>query len=298
MIRPRAAVELEHAGIRFPPDFARRLERIVLRVRAARERREGAGSAALAGRGDEFVGYRPYRPGEDMAPLDWSLLARLDRPYVRVTRREASESWAILLDSSASMGVGPPGKLEACAMLSSALAALALREGARVTIALTDSDSGSRTEFRVRSKSDLQRLLVSFEATRASGDRGIARALATWRPPAEAGRVFVCGDLLDVEASDLAVLRRRGRELFAVQVLAPIELAPPVSAAVEWVDPENGERVDMELGASSVAAYRRELETVLEGWRLSCARHGIAHLCASSAQPFEDLLPRLFGLPT
>ncbi len=296
MIRTRSTLELAHARVSFGPEFPRRLERIVLRLSAARERREGAGSAALAGSGDEFVGYRPYRPGEDLRPIDWNLFARLDRPYVRVTRREASQSWAILVDTSASMGVGPPGKLQACAELACALSALALRGGASVTIALTEAGEGARKDYRVRSKRDLPGLLAFFESSRAAGDRGIARSLATWRPPAETGRAFVCGDLLDLDASELAPLRRRGRELFAVQILAPIELAPPAAGSVEWLDPESGEHVGMEVGTRLVAAYRRELETVLERWRLSCQRHRIAHACASSAEPFEDLLPRLFGL--
>lgn len=291
----RAPPELLHAGVSFPPLFARRLERFALRVSAARERREGAGSAALAGRGEEFVGYRPYRPGEDLRPIDWNLYARLDRPYVRVTRREASESWEVLVDTSASMGVGPPGKLQACAELACALASIALRQGARTTIHLAGA-GGSLREARVRVAPDLPRALGFLEGARARGTLGIASALASWRPSTGAGRVFVCGDLLDLEPAGLAALRRVGRELFAVQILAPHELVPPEQGGVEWIDPETGERSIVELDSALAAAYRRELDKLLESWRASCARHGVVHMCASSDQPFEVLLPRLLGL--
>ena len=84
-----AAIELPCPGVAFPPEFVGRLERLSHRVSTARQRREGAGGLRLTGAGEEFVGYRPYRIGEDLRRLDWDLFARLDRPYVRVRRREA-----------------------------------------------------------------------------------------------------------------------------------------------------------------------------------------------------------------
>src|SRR6185503_20613138 len=130
----RDKVLLPSPGVRFAPDFLARLGRLVARLASQRERREGEGRARLFGVGSEFVGYRPYRSGEDLRALDWNLLARLGRPYVRVAAREASEAWAVLLDTSASMGVGRPGKLQLGAELALALAALGVARRARVAL--------------------------------------------------------------------------------------------------------------------------------------------------------------------
>src|SRR5262249_34167570 len=111
-MRARPPVPLPSPGGRFAPDLLARVGRLGARLASLRERREGAGRARLFGAGEEFVGHRPYQTGEDLRALDWNLLARLGRPFVRVAAREASEHWAVCLDTSASMGVGVPGKLQ------------------------------------------------------------------------------------------------------------------------------------------------------------------------------------------
>ena len=295
LARREAEALLPCPDVRFAPGFARRLQRLVLRLSSARERREGAGSAALAGSGDEFVGYRPYRAGEDLRDVDWSLLARLDRPYVRVTRREAAEHWALLLDSSASMGVGPPGKLQVAAEAACAVAAIGLRQGARVRLRCIGAE-GLSSEIEVRAKHDLARLMTFLENTRAVGDVGLSRLLSERRALVDAGRLFVLGDFADLDPADLAPLHRRGREVLALQWLAPLELDPPLGGGVEWVDPETGEGTELDLDARSVAAYRRSLEARLEAWRNFAARHGLRYHCASSAEAFEDVLPLLLGV--
>lgn len=281
-------------GVAFGPDFTRRLERFVLRVASARERREGSGRAALGGSGEEFIGFRPYRSGEDLRALDWSLFARLDQPYVRVTRREASERWTLFVDTSASMGVGPPGKLQSAAEVTCALACLGLRMGARVQVVPSHA-SGSRGEIVVRRKPDLPGLLNFCESQRAQGARGLAGLIAERRPPAEAGRVFLIGDLFDLQASDVLGLTRRGRELFCVQILAPIEFTPPALGSVEWKDPEGEGRLALEVDEAQAAAYERELHERLESWRLLAARHRFGHGSFSSDTPFEDVVRTLLG---
>ena len=131
---------LPSPGVRFGSDYLRRVGGLVGRMAGIAERREGRGRAALYGAGEEFVGYRAYRPGESLAALDWNLLARLDRPFVRVAKREASESWAILIDTSASMGVGVPGKLQCAAELAAALCATGSRASAEMNL-WTSADS-------------------------------------------------------------------------------------------------------------------------------------------------------------
>src|SRR5258707_756618 len=109
-------------SVRLDAALRARAERFAARLSAARGRREGAARAGLSTGGLEFDHYRPYRPGDDLRALDWDVYARSDQPVVRVLRPEAGERWAILIDTSASMGVGPPGKLQRAAGCARALA--------------------------------------------------------------------------------------------------------------------------------------------------------------------------------
>jgi uncharacterized protein (DUF58 family) len=281
-------VSLLAPQVRFAPGFVRRLAELSARLSAASSREEGAGRSVLAGAGDEFVGHRPYRPGEELRHVDWALLARLDRPFVRVHRREAGERWWILLDASASMGLGEPGKLQRAAEVASGLAVVGLRSGARVRLVASD---GGFPSFELRRRSELRGWLAFLEGRRAAGEPGL-RALvdhARARIERGTGRVFLIGDLLDLEPREALSLARPGRELVAVQILAPHELAPP-EGDVEWLDPEGGARVTVALDERSRVAYAQLLEARLEAWRSSFARHRAAYGSWSSAVPFEEIV--------
>src|SRR6478609_1172426 len=63
----------------------------------------GAHPSRLRGNSSEFSEFRPYRQGDDPRRVDWRLLARSDRAYVRLTTDRATLRTAILVDASASM---------------------------------------------------------------------------------------------------------------------------------------------------------------------------------------------------
>lgn len=292
---PPAQPVLPAPEVRFEPGFLRRVELLGLRIAGARERREGAGRTALCGGGEEFAGFRPYRPGEDLRALDWHLFARLDRPFVRVTRREARERWAILVDASASMGVGPPGKLQRAAETAVAIACAGLRMGASTRLFVGGARREEVLEFELRRRRDPAQLLAFLGAQRASGSEGLGALL---RAPAlfqEAGRVFALSDLGGLEPEGLLALARRGRQLSLALFLAPGELEPAEGGGVEWWDPEGGERLALRLDAATIERYRQRLEERLEHWRAFGARHAIAFGAWSSAVEFETVVRGLFG---
>ena len=299
---PRAAHSaLPSPTVELGAELPQRLVRFAARVSSARERREGAGTASLAGAGHEFVGYRPYARGEDLRALDWSLLARLDRPYVRVLRREAGERWLVMLDTSASMGVGPPGKLQRAAEVCAALACLGLRLGAEVRLVdvAQRGEAQATRSVRVSKRAEIADVLAFVAARRAHGtlpDQAYAREAAAG---ARASRVFAVGDLLPVAPVELLSLATRGREVFAVQILAPHELVPDTVGArdayAEWWEPESNRRRIAPLDATSCARYAALLERRLDAWRAACAERRVRYACSSSALAFEEIALRALG---
>src|SRR6185503_15155275 len=247
----RDKVLLPSPGVRFAPDFLARLGRLVARLASQRERREGEGRARLFGVGSEFVGYRPYRSGEDLRALDWNLLARLGRPFVRVAAREASEDWAVLLDTSASMGVGRPGKLQLGAELATGLDALALARRATVELVL----SGAPQRCVLSRRGGLGAWMRLLESVRAEGRAGLASALPALARRRGAGRVFLIGDLCDAEPRELFALARPSRELFLAQILARDELVPERRGAVRWVAAEDGAAREVWVDDASAGRY-------------------------------------------
>src|SRR2546422_225611 len=57
----------------------------------------------------EFTEYRPYTPGDDPRYLDWQLLARTDRYYIKKFEDETNLRCHLLVDNSRSMTYGSRG---------------------------------------------------------------------------------------------------------------------------------------------------------------------------------------------
>jgi len=84
----------------------------------------------------EFADYRDYTQGDDLRRLDWNVLARLERPFIKLTEEEEDLAVHLLVDTSDSMN-WPPGDADAAE--NKLLYALRLA-GALGTIGLTSGD--------------------------------------------------------------------------------------------------------------------------------------------------------------
>ena len=72
------------ATLGFDTGLLARLERLSLQARRTfRGGGHGGRRAATHGASTEFHDHRQYAPGDDLRHLDWNLLARLDRLYVK-----------------------------------------------------------------------------------------------------------------------------------------------------------------------------------------------------------------------
>jgi uncharacterized protein (DUF58 family) len=279
--------------VRFQSDFPRRAWNWAAHRAAARRRPwapEGAGAARSPGAGFEFLGYRPYRPGEDVRQVDWDSYARFEVPLVRVHRREGGERWSVRLDTSASMGVGDEHagatKLQCACEVAFALATLGVTQGARVEI---ESGSG---RFVVRKRSDFAAALAFLSELRAEGIGGMPK-----RGAAGATHVFALGDLFDDVVSDMAPLARRpGCQVSLTRLLAPHELEAPSDVdAVDWIDPESGAHLEVRLGRRAREHFDQLLSSELDGWRTWCARHRVGFGVASTLERFEPIATAALG---
>lgn len=280
---PPSLRRLEYrARARFGADFARRLELFVARIASSRERREGARVGRGAGDGAEFVGYRPYRAGEDLRRLDWNLFARLDRPFVRVTRPEVGGRWLVWLDASASMALGTPTKWQRACELAAALACVGVRAGARVRL---EASSAPGRPFELARLAELSRLFVWLSDLEAHGELGLASLL---RPVPRVSALYAIGDGLDLEPAALVALAGPARTLGAAWILAPDELTPGPRGPVRWLEPETGASVELEVDSAARTRYLEVLEARLDAWRRELGRVGAALAVAPSTAPFEE----------
>ena len=71
----------------------------------------GLHSSPYKGFSVEFAEHREYTSGDDPRHLDYKMLARTDRLYIKQYEEETNMRVQILLDSSGSMGYSYDGKL-------------------------------------------------------------------------------------------------------------------------------------------------------------------------------------------
>ena len=123
-------------------DTERLLVRLEWRViRRLDGRVAGGYRTAHRGTGTDLVGLREYTEGDDARHIDWNVTARLNEPQLRVFTEDRELTVWLVLDRSASMTVGPPGrgKDDVLSELALVLARLFGRGGNRVGALLYDT---------------------------------------------------------------------------------------------------------------------------------------------------------------
>jgi uncharacterized protein (DUF58 family) len=241
----------------------------------------------------EFADYREYQPGDDFRYLDRHVYARHGRTVLRQFHIDQQASITVLLDMSASMAAGEPAKERLAKQCAAALTAIALFGGDRVDIGLFDGQ-GVQWHPRLAKVASLPRLFGWLEGAKARGEvslEGVARV--TYERLSPGGLLVVVSDwLLDGVPAALARWFQRGQELVALQVLSPDELDPRRlgSGALQLVDAERGEVVDVDLSPDTETRYREAFEAHQRELRDSMAAVQAWHVSASSDESVDDVL--------
>lgn len=242
------------------------------------------------GTAGEFTEYRLYRQGDDPRQLDWKLLARSDRAFVRLTDDRALLSTWIVLDGSASMDFpdarhrtpNVPDKWTAARTIAIGLAHVAHASADPVGIVCSTANGPRRLMPRSR-----RGTIAEIARTLASADAGGSPALAPLLAPLPANsRVVIISDLLgDGEAllTEAAHLVAAGALIDCVHVVAAEELSPAGGAHLAR-DPEAHEieRVfDRNAMRDYLAAFGEFRANMARRWRAMGAGYTEARTDAS-----------------
>lgn len=246
----------------------------------------------------EFADYRPYVPGDEIRALDWRALARTDRLYVKLYRKETDMSGYLLVDTSASMGYagadgdGGTTKLEYCRFLAAAISYLMLKQGDRPGLATCDealrayiAPGGSMPH--------LHRVLHGLETAQAGGATNVAASLKALFPLARRrGLLVVMSDLLEDPADlfhSLSMFLHCGFAVLLFHVLTDDELNLPKAAAARFTDTEGAGAIDAEPAAVR-SAYRAEIRAWLDELSSGAKARGIHYRLLSTSTPYHEAL--------
>ncbi len=282
------------AGFLNPAEM-HKLGRLVLNSRYVVEGNlAGAHRSPLKGPSSEFADHKAYGLGDDPKHIDWRVLARTDKYFVKRFEDETNLRVYLALDRSASMdyGSGEITKYAFACRLAAALGYVTVKARDSVGLYLYSDKVDARMEA-ANSFAHLNNLLKKIAEEPPGEKTGIAEALHEIAASVQRrALIVVISDLLgDENAVNIALahLRKQRHDVIVIQVLDPVEIDLPLKKASELTDLETG--ATMAINPRGIAAeYRKVFGEFLEQYRKACAGMNIDYRLVRTDQPIEDFI--------
>jgi uncharacterized protein (DUF58 family) len=242
----------------------------------------------------EFAQHREYTHGDDTRHLDWKVLGRTDRYYIKQYEQETNYVANILLDGSESMkyASGKLSKLQYGKMLAACLAYLVLHQGDAAALGLFDTEMRDYTP-RSDSQATIHRLISKLAAFEPRNQTNIATVLHDMaRQIRRKGIVILISDFFDDEQSVLdgiQHLRFGGNEVVVFHILDPYELEFPFVGLVEFEGLEGAPKI-LTRPSEIRRSYLREMEAFRLRLRDGCERNQCHYVLVNTAHPLEEVL--------
>ena len=252
----------------------------------------GEHPSRVLGGAAEFTEYRVYRQGDDPARIDWKVLARTDRVFIRLSRDRTVLPTTIVVDASASLAY-PEATLEKwqyARFIALGVAAAARRGGDPISLAVATASGPRQLPPRTRQGAihDIARLLSEVVP---AGSPALGPLLARVSTP---GRIVIITDFLgDADAVFAAAARMcaAGREVYAIHVVHAKELNPAPRGAL-LIDPES-----TDLRRPLTEQTRELYMTAFNTWRAELARRwrgaGATYVLVDSSEPAAYAVRRI-----
>jgi uncharacterized protein (DUF58 family) len=235
-------------------------ERLLLRlewrvIRRLDGRLAGSYRTAHRGIGADLAGLREYIEGDDARHIDWNATARLNEPQLRLFTEDRELTAWLVLDRSASMSVGAPGrrKQDVLTELALVLARLLGRGGNRVGALLYDTAPGDRAAVRAvpPGTGRAHALRIGAELARTGGDAGYSRTTnlaamldAVAKLARRRALIVVVSDFIGDGHWERSLLRLVPRhEVVALRVTDAADDELPDAGLVVVEDAETGEQL-------------------------------------------------------
>jgi uncharacterized protein (DUF58 family) len=246
----------------------------------------------------EFAEHRPYEPGDELRYVDWRMLARSDKLFVKQYEEETNLRSMIVLDASASMNWSGSerrlSKLDYAKRLVAALALVFLRQ--RDATGFIGFDEAVRSLVPPRARRQQWWMLLGAVHNLPAG-HGTAAEDALRRVTGMLRRrglvVFISDLLFDRDLALLALqyLRHRRHQVLVFHIMDPAELFLEGPAEARFEDLETGDSVSVRPRELRVA-YNETVRRAIEAWRTQCRRGGIAYHHVLTDTPFGYVLRR------
>ncbi len=245
----------------------------------------------------EFAEHREYTPGDEPRHLDYRLMARTERLYVKQYEEETNMRVEILLDASGSMDYRHSAgitKLEYASYLVAVLSYLMIRQ--QDSVGLTVFDTEVRLDMPTRSSPrHFHEMMHQLEAVCPGGETRIADTLHRLANRSKRrGLIVLVSDLYDDPDEVMRALhhfRHRRHEVIVFQVLDKAELEFPFRDLISFHDLETDQRLQVDP-AYVRETYLEQMRQFVESYRRGCAESQIDFVTTDTSVPYDFMLSK------
>lgn len=229
----------------------------------------------------EFTEYRAYSPGDDLRFLDWKLLARSDRLYIKKFEDETNLRCYLLADNSRSMMFGSLSytKAEYANTLAATIAYFLYQQGDGVGLMKFDEEVRDYLPARHR-HGQLRHLMHALEKTPQGKATNLTAPLKRIAELVRRrGLMVLISDLLapiETLENNLALLTSRGHEVLLFHIYDPAELTFEFDQSAQFIDLETGHDIYIDP-AQARTDYQRKFSEHNERVELICRKLGIGY---------------------
>ncbi len=259
----------------------------------------GLHRSPLHGFSVEFSQYRPYVLGDDPRNLDWKLLARTDRCYVKQYEDETNRRCYIAVDQSRSMayGSGEYSKAEYARTLAATLAYYLTQQRDAIGIFTCGHEAPDFLPPRHR-PGHLQQVMRMLGQDSEGGQSDLSSALSQLAGLSRRrGLIVLLSDLLtDPESlyQPLGYLRGRGHQVLIIRILDPTEVELKFDKSSMIRDMETGREMYIDPQAAA-DDYRRRFDLHQQQLIEICHRRSARLVTVTIDQPMDFVLLELIS---
>lgn len=261
----------------------------------------------------EFAEHRNYSRGDNLRHLDWKMMARTDRLYVKQYEEETNLRAQIVLDTSDSMLYrhgAAISKLQYSAYLAAILAYVMVKQ--QDAIGLTTFDSQLRLDMPARTSErhfgemmrQLERTcdeLAEVSSPRTNSGTDIADTLHRLAERFERRYLIVLiSDLYDDPEAVIRALhhfRHKRHQIILFHVFDRAELDFSFAETTRFVDMESGEKLQVDP-AYVRQDYLQQIAEFVDGYRKACRDCQIDYVMTDTSTPYDSVISRYLSKRT
>lgn len=265
----------------------------------------------------EFAQHRQYMPGDDIKFLDWKILGRTDRYYIKQYEEETNLKSYLIFDTSKSMSFNSAdasqeqsrlkklfkknetaspdksdsqlSKIEYAKYLAASLAVLMHFQ--KDATGLVVYDESIKNYVRPKSTNqNLKLLLNTLSNAETSGKTNTASVLNEVADKLKRrGLVIVFSDLFDDQKKVINALkhfRHYGNEVIVFHILDPQEMNMFIDSPVIFKDLETNKEL-LTQPLNLMEAYKEAVQSFIETYKRECRAAGIDYVLLSTETPFD-----------